>query len=87
VHYYLYVLDLFARLDFTVESKTVVVGKDRFWVFGHHDDSDFILDELKVELCGLKVLIVGLVPVQLEQSGDEFELEEEVDAGVVAAVY
>ena len=50
VHYDLYVLDLFARLDFSIESETIVVREDRFWVFWHHDHSNLVLDELKIQL-------------------------------------
>jgi hypothetical protein len=42
---------------------------------------------LEVEFGGLEVLEVELVPGECEEGGDEFELEEEVDAGFVAAVY
>ena len=46
---------------------------------------DLVLYELKVQLA-MKVLMVFLVPAHLEQPCNQFELEEEVDTWVVAAV-
>lgn len=80
------VLDFFARLDFSIVGETIVEEEDGLGVFGHHDDAYFILDELEVEFGSLQVLEVVLVPGQGQQRGDEFELEQEVDAGLVATI-
>lgn len=87
VHDDLDVLDLLPGLDFPVEGEAVLEGEDGFGVFGHHDQFDFVLDELEVELGVLQVLVVLLVPGQLQQSPDQLELEQEVDARLVAPVY
>lgn len=87
VHYDLYILNLLPRLDLAVVGEAVLVGEDGLRVLGHHHQSDLVLDELEVDLGVLQVLVVVLVPGQFEQRGDEFELEEEVDARLVAPVY
>lgn len=86
VHDDLDVLYLLAGLDLPVVGEAVLIGEDGLGVLGHHDQTDLVLDELEVDLGVLEVLVVVLVPGQLQQRGDEFELEEEVDAGLVAAV-
>ena len=46
VHDDLDVLDLFSRFNFSIEGEAVVVGKDWFWIFGHHDHLNLVFYEL-----------------------------------------
>lgn len=86
VHNDLYILNLLSRLYLPVVGKTVLVGEDGFGVFGHHDQPNLVLDELEVYLSILQVFVVVLIPWEFQECGYEFELEEEVNAGLIASV-
>lgn len=75
VHNNLNVFYFLPGLYFAVVSEAILIGEDWFGVFGHHNQPNFVLQEIKVELRLLEILEVLLVPRKGKQSSDQLELE------------
>lgn len=86
LHDHLDCLQLFTRLDFSVDGKRVIVVEDWFWILRHHERGSLAFKEIQFELSfGILEYVFG-VAVQFNEIGNQLELEEQVHASSIASL-